>query len=201
MKLLEERWSKIKGVRHLVSIPNRSMSRNVIFIVCDREEDSGVPVQQIARTAFSKASDLPFKAINPIQFPLFGTMQQRSNVVDVRVRGESYEVIDRLVKQIMEIGKNTKGIVFRYTDLYLRKPQIEIRVDDRRATHLGFEVKAIADAVEAAVGGQITDSQYRCGRALLLYSSHGTGKRFHHRFGCRQDHSHITAGYLESRCR
>jgi hydrophobic/amphiphilic exporter-1 (mainly G- bacteria), HAE1 family len=160
MKILEERWSKIKGVQHLVSIPNRSMQRNVIFIVCERQEDSGVPVQEIAKTAFAKARDLPFKAINPIQFPLFGTMQQRSNVVDVRVRGDSYEVIDRLVKQIMEIGQNTKGIVFRYTDLYLRKPQIEIRVDDRRASHLGFEVKAIADAVEAAVGGQITVSQY-----------------------------------------
>ncbi len=160
MTILEERWKEIKGVRHIVAIPNRSMQRNRIFLVCDREEDSGVSVQQIARKAFDTARDLPLKAINPIQFPLFGTMQQRSNVVDVRVRGDSYEVVDGLVKQIMEIGKNTKGVIFRYTDLYLRKPQVEIRVDDRRAAHLGFEVKDIADAVEAAVGGQITSSQY-----------------------------------------
>jgi len=160
MTTLEERWQKIKGVRHLVSIPNRSMQRNVIFIVCDREEDSGVSVQQIARRAFDEAKGMPFKAINPIQFPLFGTMQQRSNVVDVRVRGESYDVIDGLVKQIMDLGRRTKGVVFLYTDLYLRKPQVEIRVDDRRAANLGFEVKDIADAVEASVGGQRTVTQY-----------------------------------------
>ncbi|HMK35078.1 MAG TPA: efflux RND transporter permease subunit [Desulfomonilaceae bacterium] len=160
MHILEERWREIKGVRHLVTIPNRTMQRNVIFVVCDREEDSGVPVHEIARATFLSSRDLPLKSLNPIQFPLFGTLQQRSNVVDVRVRGDSYDVIDGLVKQIMQIGDNTRGVIFKYTDLYLRKPQVEIRVEDRRAALLGFEVKDIADAVEAAVGGQITVTQY-----------------------------------------
>ncbi len=160
MTILEDRWRKIKGVRHIVSIPNRSMQRNVIFLVCEREEDSGVPVRDVATAAFLSSSDLPLKAVNPIQFPLFGTMQQRSNVLDVRVRGPNYEVINGIVKQIMDIGANTKGVVFKYTDLYLHKPQVEIHVDDKRANHLGFEVRDIADAVEAAVGGQITRTQY-----------------------------------------
>ncbi len=160
LSILEDRWRRIKGVKHIVSIPNRSMSRNVIFVVCEREEDSGVPVLDVARAAFLSSTDLPLKQVNPIQFPLFGTMQQRSNVVDVRIRGDNYEIIDRIMKQIMDIGANTKGVVFKYTDLYLHKPQVEIRVDDRRANHLGLEVKDVADAVEAAVGGQITKSQY-----------------------------------------
>jgi hydrophobic/amphiphilic exporter-1 (mainly G- bacteria), HAE1 family len=160
MDILAERWKQIKGVRNIVSIPNRAMPRNVIFVVCDREEDSGVPIQQIARQVYDLGQDLPFKAILPIQFPLFGNIHIRSNVVDVRVRGKSYDVIDGIVKQIMEIGKETRGVVFRYTDLWLRKPQVEVRVDGQRAAHFGFDVKDVADAVEAAIGGQRTTTKY-----------------------------------------
>jgi HAE1 family hydrophobic/amphiphilic exporter-1 len=103
---------------------------------------------------------LPFKAVNPIQFPLFGNIYTRSNVVDVRVRGENYQVIESLVNQIMHIGKDTKGIVFRYTDLALRKPEIEVRVDTERAANFGFRVKDVANAVEAAAGGQKATTQY-----------------------------------------
>ena len=115
-------------MRSIVATPNRLTSRNVIFLVCDREEDSGVSIQTIGRQAFATSADLPFKAVNPIQFPLFGNIYTRSNVVDVRVRGENYQIIESLVEQIMQIGKDTGGIVFRYTDLALRKPEIEIRV-------------------------------------------------------------------------
>jgi hydrophobic/amphiphilic exporter-1 (mainly G- bacteria), HAE1 family len=163
MEVLEARWSRIKGVRNVVSTPNRQMFRNVIFLVCDREEDSGVPVQKIARDAVQTSLDLPFKAVNPIQFPLFGNIYTRSNVVDVRIRGESYPVIENIVKQIMEIGKNTSGIVFRYTDLSLRKPEVEVRVDPERAANFGFRVKDVANAVEASAGGQKTTSQYDVG--------------------------------------
>ncbi len=160
MTILEDRWKNIKGVHHVVSIPNRNMPRNQIYLICEREEDSGVPINKIAQQAHALSNDLPLKAINPIRFPLFGNMYSRSNVVDVRIRGKSYDVIDGIVQQIMEIGKNTKGVIFRYTDLYLRKPQVEVRVDDDRAIHYGFDVKDVADAVEAAVGGQRTVTQY-----------------------------------------
>lgn len=160
MSLLEERWQNIKGVRHIVATPNRIMSRNIIYLVCDREEESGVSVQEIAETAYQKSKDLPLKAVNPIRFPLFGNIFSRSNVVDVRIMGKSHKVIEDLVLQIMEIGKETRGVVFRYTDSYLRRPQVEIKVNSERAAHFGFDVKDVADAVEAAIGGQKTTSQY-----------------------------------------
>ena len=94
------------------------------------------------------------KAINPIRFPLFGNIMTRSNIVDVRIVGKNYTTVDDLVKQIMEIGKDTKGVIFRYTDLYLNKPEVEVRVDPERAAHFGFDVKDIADAVESHIGGQ-----------------------------------------------
>ncbi len=59
MKILEERWRKIKGVKNLIAVPNRQDNRNVIYIVCDRQEDSGVSVGQIARQANALARDLP----------------------------------------------------------------------------------------------------------------------------------------------
>jgi len=160
MAILEDRWKNIKGVRHVVSTPNRMVFRNLIYLVCDPEEESGVSVQEIAEEAHRSSKDLPLKGVNPVRFPLFGNIYSRSNVLDVRISGKSYELIDGIVQQIMNIGAQTKGVVFRYTDLYLRKPQVEIRVDQKRAAHFGFDVKDIADAVEAAIGGQKTTSKY-----------------------------------------
>jgi hydrophobic/amphiphilic exporter-1 (mainly G- bacteria), HAE1 family len=160
MGILEDRWKKIKGVRTIVATPNRDQTRNVIFVVCEREEDSGIPIESIAREAYEASRDLPFKSVNPIQFPLFGNIDTRSNVVDIRIMGDSYTVIEPLVKQVMDIGKDTNGIVFRHTDLALRKPEIQVRVDDERAANLGFQRKDIADAVEAAAGGQQSATQY-----------------------------------------
>ncbi len=160
MKILEERWRDIKGVRHIVTIPNRNGHRNNIWLVCEREEESGVNTKQIAKQAYDSGIDLPLKSINPIQFPLFGNIYSRSNIVDVRVIGKNYTVLEGIVKQIIEIGKNTKGVVYTYTDLALKKPQVEIRIDQKRASNLGFEVRDIADAIEAAIAGQKTLTQY-----------------------------------------
>jgi len=160
METIEERWRRIKGVRHIVAVPNRNIFRNNIYLVCDREEESGLSVPKIAREAFLSSRDMPLKSVTPIQFPLFGNVFSRSNVVDVRIMGKSYTVLEGIVNQIMEIGKNTEGVVYRYTDLALKKPQVEVRVDQQRASHLGFEVRDVADQVEAAVGGQKTVTQY-----------------------------------------
>ncbi len=163
MGILEDRWKQIKGVKDIVATPNRDVTRNVIFLVCEKEEDSGVPIEKIASQAFDKSRDLPFKSVNPIQFPLFGNIDTRSNIVDVRVMGDSYTAIEPLVKQIMDIGKDVKGIAFRHTDLALRKPEIQVRVDAERASNFGFQGKDIADSVEAAGGGQHTTTQYDVG--------------------------------------
>jgi HAE1 family hydrophobic/amphiphilic exporter-1 len=160
LSILEERYRTIKGVRHVVATPNRTTSRNRIYLVCDRSEDSGVPIRQIAVQAHDMARDLPFREVDPVRFPLFGNVITRSNVVDVRLMGKSYLVVHDLVQQIMEIGKQTAGVIFRTTDLYLRKPQVEVRVNAERAAHFGFDVKDVADAVESAVGGQRTTTQY-----------------------------------------
>ncbi|MEW6533287.1 MAG: efflux RND transporter permease subunit [Thermodesulfobacteriota bacterium] len=160
MNVLEQRWQKIKGVRHIVAVPNRQDSRNVVYLVCDRPEDSGVAIGRIARIAHYTARDLPIKFLNPIQFPLFGNIYTRSNIVDMRIMGESYEVLEGLVQQIMDIGRKTKGVVFVYTDLSLRKPEVQVRVNPERAANLGFYGKDVADAVEAAGGGQQTRTEY-----------------------------------------
>ena len=160
MEILEERWRNIKGVKHLVATPNRNIPRNRIYIICEPEEVSGVSITSIAKQAFAASLDLPLKALNPVQFPLFGNIYTRSNVVDVRLQGKSYDVLEGIINQIMDIGKDTRGIIFRYTELALQKPQIEVKIDHQRAMHFGFRGRDIADAVEAAIGGQKTTTQY-----------------------------------------
>ena len=51
-------------------------------------------------------------------------------------------------------------MVFVYTDLSLRKPEVQVRVNPERAANLGFHGKDVADAVEAAGGGQQTRTEY-----------------------------------------
>ncbi|MFH0822219.1 MAG: efflux RND transporter permease subunit [Pseudomonadota bacterium] len=114
----------------------------------------------MARKAYQEARDLPIQYLDPIQFPLFGNIYSRSNIVDTRIMGESYDVVEKLVNQIMSIGRNTKGVAFVYTELALNKPEVRVRVDLERAANFGFYGKDIADAVEAAVGGQQARSQY-----------------------------------------
>jgi hydrophobic/amphiphilic exporter-1 (mainly G- bacteria), HAE1 family len=160
MRILEHRWSAMKGVAYIVATPSRAPERNVIFLVCEKEETSGIPPQDIVSQAMETSADLPFKGVNPIQFPLFGNINTRSNIVNLWVNGPSYQVIERAIKHIMEIGRATEGVIFQYTDLALRKPQVEIRVDAERAAHYGFTVRSVADAVEAAIGGQRTVTQY-----------------------------------------
>ncbi len=160
MKVLEDRWRKIKGVRHVVAVPNRQDARNVIFIDCDREEDSGESVDKISREAYQSSLDLPLKFVNPIQFPLFGNIYSRSSIVDVRIVGVGYSIIERLVNQILDLGKEIPGIVFRYTDLALRKPEVQVRMNLERASQFGFQPQDVADAIEAAGGGQQTTTQY-----------------------------------------
>ncbi len=58
MTILEERWRQIKGVQHIVTIPNRNMFRNSMYLVCEREEDSGVPVQAVIRQAYESSPGL-----------------------------------------------------------------------------------------------------------------------------------------------
>ena len=112
MKILEDRWKQIKGVRHIVATPSRTTDRNVIFLLCDKEEESGVPIEQIAGQLTAISSDLPFKAVNPIQFPLFGNINTRSNIVNIWVNGANYKVIEDIIKQVMEIGQVRKELFF-----------------------------------------------------------------------------------------
>ena len=160
MQILEDRWRKTKGVQNIVAVPNRDITQNVIYIVCEREEYSGVPIERIAKEAHDTSRDLPFKYLNPIQFPLFGNIDTRSNIVDLKVVGDSYKVVEPIVKSVMDIAKGVDGIVFRYTDLALKKPEVQVRPNPELTAKFGFQPKDVADAVEAAGGGQQTTTQY-----------------------------------------
>ena len=159
-KILEKRWKKIPGVRTVVAAPNRNMFRNVVYLICENEMDSGYSIEDIVKDVVRTSQDLPLKSVDPIRYPLFGNIYLRSNVVDFRVVGHSYEEISAIVGKLMDIGKTTEGVVIRYTDLALHKPEIDVKIDRDRCHNLGFRVRDIADAVEAAVGGQRSTSQY-----------------------------------------
>ena len=160
LKVLEDRWRHIKGIKHIIAAPDRNMFKNMLYLICEDTRISGVSLEDISAQAADQARDLPFRSVNFIRFPLFGNIYLRSNVVDFRIIGQDLGVIHNLVGQFMDVGKTVDGVVFRYTDMALKKPEIHVLVDRDRAHKLGFRVQDIADAVEAAVGGQRTKNQY-----------------------------------------
>ena len=70
MQILEDRWRKIKGVRNLIAVPNRQDSRNVIFLVCDREEDSGVSGRENSASSKCHGPRSPRQVHKPHPVPL-----------------------------------------------------------------------------------------------------------------------------------
>ncbi len=122
-------------------------------------------------------------------------------MLDLRIVGKNFAVLKDIVDQVMEIGKETQGVVFRYTDLALQKPQIEVRIDQQRASHLGFQVKDVADAVEAAIGGQKTISKYDVEGRYFYIRVMEEERDFSVRSGRGEDHTHLLTETPEPRFR
>ncbi len=95
MKILEDRWGQIHGVKTIIAIPNGKYLATLFFWFANGRRTAGSQSRNRERSV----RDFPRFAVQvrpPIQFPLFGNIDTRSNVVDLRVMGDSYKVIEPL---------------------------------------------------------------------------------------------------------
>jgi len=108
----------------------------------------------IARELQPKFNSLPGVTAFPITPPSLGQGFRERPVNFVIQTSDSYENLNRVVRQMLdEIAKNP-GIVAADADLRLNKPELRIEVDRERAADLGVSVDVVARAIETMLGGR-----------------------------------------------
>ncbi|MEW6238890.1 MAG: efflux RND transporter permease subunit [Candidatus Omnitrophota bacterium] len=82
--------------------------------------------------------------------------------VNIELTGESYEVLEPIMRSIKEKIKGIPGLVNLKDDYVIAKPEIEIKVDKERAALFGLSTAMIATNIKTAIRG-IEAGVYRDG--------------------------------------
>jgi multidrug efflux pump subunit AcrB len=69
------------------------------------------------------------------------------------VQGPDVQVLAGLADEIVRRGRDVPGVVNLQTDLLIRKPQLDVRIDRDRASDLGVSVREIATTLQILLGG------------------------------------------------
>jgi len=90
---------------------------------------------------------------------------------------DSYQNLNRVMRQFMdEIAKNP-GFIAPDLDLRLSKPELRIEVDRERAADLGVGVDAVARAIETMLGGRVVTRYKRDAEQYDVIVQTGAGGR------------------------
>ncbi|WP_137894935.1 efflux RND transporter permease subunit [Ramlibacter sp. 2FC] len=126
---------------------------SVVYRTVDWENRSKSTLE-IARELQPKFNGLPGVNAFPITPPSLGQGFRERPVNFVIQTSDSYENLNRVLRQMQgEIAKNP-GIVSPDVDLRLNKPELRIDVDRAKAADLGVSVDVVARAIETMLGGR-----------------------------------------------
>jgi HAE1 family hydrophobic/amphiphilic exporter-1 len=75
--------------------------------------------------------------------------------IQMSVRGEDVDVLDRLSKEFVAAMRQVPGVADIESSLEKSKPELRIEVDRQRASDLGIPVAVIAGTLQAGVVGQV----------------------------------------------
>ena len=73
--------------------------------------------------------------------------------VTIEISGESYDVLEPIMREIKERIRNIPGLVNMDDDYVIARPEIVVRVDKERAALLNLNTQVIATNVKAAIRG------------------------------------------------
>ena len=140
--------------RIFANIGNPTVSQgSVVFRAVDWEHRKRTTLE-IAREMAPKFNALPGVNAFPVTPPSLGQGFRERPVNFVIQTSDSYENLNRVVRQMIdEIAKNP-GIQGVDVDLRLNKPELRIEVDRDKAADVGVSVDVVARALETALGGR-----------------------------------------------
>ena len=140
--------------RIFVNIGNPTVSQgSVVYRAVDWENRDRTTLQ-MARELAPKVAGLSGINAFMITPPSLGQGFRDRPVSYVIQTSDSYENLNRVVRQIMdEMGRNP-GFQGVDADLRLNKPELRIEVDREKAADMGVSVDVVARAMETALGGR-----------------------------------------------
>lgn len=146
--------------RVFANVGNPTVSQaSVVYRTVDWEERQRTTLD-MARELGPKTNTLPGVDAFIITPPSLGQGFRERPLNFVIQTSDSYENLNRVVRQMMdEIAKNP-GIVSPQVDLRLNKPELRIEVDREKASDLGVSVEVVAKALETMLGGR-TVTRYK----------------------------------------
>ncbi|MBI5279653.1 MAG: efflux RND transporter permease subunit [Burkholderiales bacterium] len=140
--------------RIFANVGNPTVSQaSVVYRAIDWENRQKTTLE-LARELGPKTNSLPGVNAFIITPPSLGQGFRERPVNFVIQTSDSYENLNRVVRQMLdEIGKNP-GIVSPDVDLRLNKPELRIEVDREKAADMGVSVEVVAKALETMLGGR-----------------------------------------------
>jgi multidrug efflux pump len=136
------------------NVGNPTVSQaSVVYRTVDWDERKRTTLE-LAREMAPKFNAFPGVSAFPITPPSLGQGFRERPLNFVIQTSDSYENLNRVVRDMLaEIGKNP-GIVSPDVDLRLNKPELRIEVDRAKAADLGVGVDVVAKALETMLGGR-----------------------------------------------
>lgn len=78
--------------------------------------------------------------------------------IDIKIKGEDYNVLDEIARKYVSYLKTLKGITDIDTDYKVGKEEITVEIDEEKASRAYLTAQDIARAVRNAVGGGVATS-------------------------------------------
>ena len=149
---------RVRGKRGAVvrdEVAGEELTREQICELKRRVDDMDDPVRYLLVAEMGpKFNAFPGVTAFPITPPSLGQGFRERPLNFVIQTSDSYENLNRVVRDLLtEIGKNP-GIVSPDVDLRLNKPELRIEVDRAKAADMGVGVDVVARALETMLGGR-----------------------------------------------
>ena len=140
--------------RIFASVGNPTVSQaSVVYRTVDWNDRKKTTLE-LARELQPKFNSLPGVQAFPITPPSLGQGFRERPLNFVVQTSDSYENLNRVIRQMLdEIAKNP-GILAPDVDLRLNKPELRIEVERDKAADLGVSVEVVAKAIETMLGGR-----------------------------------------------
>ncbi len=140
--------------RIFANVGNPTVSQaSVVYRTVDWDDRKRTTLE-LAREMAPKFNSFPGVTAFPITPPSLGQGFRERPLNFVIQTSDSYENLNRVVRDLLtEIGKNP-GIVSPDVDLRLNKPELRVEVDRAKAADMGVSIEVVAKALETMLGGR-----------------------------------------------
>ncbi|CAN5568890.1 efflux RND transporter permease subunit [soil metagenome] len=126
---------------------------SVVYRTMDWEARSR-STMDMARELQPKFNALPGVTAFPITPPSLGQGFRERPLNFVIQTSDSYQNLNRVVRQMLDEMAKNPGIISPDVDLRLNKPELRIEVERDKAADLGVSVEVVAKAIETLLGGR-----------------------------------------------